>query len=221
LSGDYGRWQADGRLAFLGRRDAQVKVAGFRIELGEIENALLRTPGVRDGAVVVRRTHGRDPQLIAFYTGDRPLVAGMLRAGLGQSLPTYMLPAVAHFCAQLPLTDNGKIDRSALTRLADELEAVHPMGEPPRTASERRLAAAWATVLGVAAPEIGRRDNFFDRGGTSLSAVKLAVALDRAVSLQDITRCPVLSDLALVLDALAAEARPRRSTVSLDQQESR
>jgi hypothetical protein len=144
-----------------------------------------------------------------------------LRARLGQSLPTYMLPAVAHFRAQLPLTDNGKIDRSALTRLADELEAEHPVGEPPRTASERRLAAAWASVLGVAEPEIGRRDHFFDRGGTSLSAVKLAVALDRAVSLQDITRFPILSDLALVLDAMADEAGPRRSTVSLDQQESR
>jgi amino acid adenylation domain-containing protein len=222
LSGDYGRWQADGTLAFLGRRDAQVKVAGFRIELGEIENALLRTPGVRDGAVVVRRTQGKDPQLIAFYTGDRPLATDALRARLGQSLPTYMLPAAAHFRAQLPLTDNGKIDRSALTRLADELVAAHPLGDPPRTASERRLAAAWAAVLGVAEPEIGRRDHFFDRGGTSLSAVKLAVTLDRAVSLQDITRFPVLSDLALVLDAMAAdEPGPRRSAVSLDQQESR
>ena len=51
--GDYGRWRPDGKLEFLGRRDAQVKIRGFRIELGEIENALLRVPGVRDGAVVV------------------------------------------------------------------------------------------------------------------------------------------------------------------------
>ena len=51
--GDYGRWQPDGKLEFLGRRDTQVKIRGFRIEIGEIENALLRVPGVRDGAVVV------------------------------------------------------------------------------------------------------------------------------------------------------------------------
>ena len=53
LGGDYGRWQPDGKLEFLGRRDSQVKIRGFRIEIGEIENALLRVPGVRDGAVVV------------------------------------------------------------------------------------------------------------------------------------------------------------------------
>ena len=52
-SGDHGRWLPDGRLEFLGRRDSQVKIRGFRIEIGEIENALLRVPGVRDGAVVV------------------------------------------------------------------------------------------------------------------------------------------------------------------------
>ena len=52
-SGDFGRWRPDGKLEFLGRRDTQVKISGFRIEIGEIENALLRVPGVRDGAVVV------------------------------------------------------------------------------------------------------------------------------------------------------------------------
>src|SRR5437773_1068565 len=55
-SGDYGRGLADGKLEFLGRRDSQVKISGFRIEIGEIENQLLKLPGVREGAVVVR-TH--------------------------------------------------------------------------------------------------------------------------------------------------------------------
>src|SRR5437879_5384582 len=52
-SGDYGRWLPDGKLEFLGRRDTQVKISGFRIEIGEVENILLRSAGVRDGAVVV------------------------------------------------------------------------------------------------------------------------------------------------------------------------
>ncbi len=55
-------------------------------------------------------------------------------------------------------------------------------------------------MLGVPADRIGRRDHFFDRGGTSLSAVKLAIALRRAVSLKDVTRHPVLADLADVVD---------------------
>jgi len=55
-------------------------------------------------------------------------------------------------------------------------------------------------VLGIPADQIGRRDHFFDRGGSSLSAVKLAIALKREVSLKDITRHPVLADLAGLLD---------------------
>jgi surfactin synthase thioesterase subunit len=55
-------------------------------------------------------------------------------------------------------------------------------------------------VLGIPEDRIGRQDHFFDRGGTSLSAVKLAIALKRAVSLTDITRNPVLADLAKMVD---------------------
>src|SRR5204863_4113880 len=84
-SGDYGRWLPDGKLEFLGRRDTQVKVSGFRIEIGEIENTLLRLPGLRDGAVVVtgRGDHGK--RLVAFYSGERALDAGLLRDRLGES----------------------------------------------------------------------------------------------------------------------------------------
>jgi hypothetical protein len=62
------------------------------------------------------------------------------------------------------------------------------------------VAAAWAKVLGIPQDEIGRTDSFFDRGGTSLSAVKLAIALDRAVTLPDLLRHPVLADLAALID---------------------
>jgi hypothetical protein len=55
-------------------------------------------------------------------------------------------------------------------------------------------------VLSIPQGQIDRRDHFFDRGGTSLSAVKLAITLDRAVSLKDLTRHPVLADLAGLVD---------------------
>src|SRR6185437_1846939 len=72
--------------------------------------------------------------------------------------------------------------------------------EPPATPTEQRLAAAWATVLGEPVEQIGRRDHFFDKGGTSLTAVKVVIALKREVSLKDITRQPVLADLAELID---------------------
>jgi amino acid adenylation domain-containing protein len=198
--GDYGRWQPDGKLEFLGRRDTQVKLNGFRIEIGEIENTLLRVPGIRDGAVVVAERTDQSKHLVAYYAAQRPLAVDILRDRLSESLPTYMVPTAFQWRESLPLTANSKIDRKTLTALAGDLDVVDDDYRAPATPTEQRLAAAWATVLGIPADQIGRRDHFFDRGGTSLSAVKLAITLDRSVSLKDITRHPVLADLAGLVD---------------------
>jgi surfactin synthase thioesterase subunit len=206
-SGDYGRWQPEGKLEFLGRRDNQVKIRGFRIEIGEIENALLRVPGVGDGAVVVAQGADRGKRLVAFYSGRRPLQVDVVRDTLGELLPEYMVPSVLHWREGLPLTANGKIDRKTLTVLAGQLDGsdVTEQGyHAPTTPTEVRLAAAWAKVLGIPADQIGCRDHFFDRGGTSLSAVKLAITLGRAVSLKDLIRHPVLADLAALVDGRSA-----------------
>jgi AMP-binding enzyme/Phosphopantetheine attachment site/AMP-binding enzyme C-terminal domain len=208
--GDHGRWRPDGKLEFLGRRDNQVKISGFRIELGEIDNALLRVPGVRDGAVVVAERPDRGKHLVAFYSGPEKLPLGVLRETLGASLPHYMIPVRFHRQNRLPLTPNGKINTKALAALAAEsAESADPTdaegtSNVPTGHTEQRVAAAWAGVLGVPIDRVGRHDHFFDEGGSSLSAVKLAVALHRAVSLVDITRHPVLADLAALTDRRVA-----------------
>jgi amino acid adenylation domain-containing protein len=199
-SGDHGRWRPDGKLEFLGRRDSQLKIRGFRIELGEIENTLLRVPGVRDGAVVVAVRPDQSKHLVAFYSGHQLLDIEVLRNRLGESLPEYMVPSAFHWLERLPVTANSKIDKKTLTKLAEQLSAVEDNYDAPATATEKRLAAAWATVLGVPQEQVGRMDHFFDRGGTSLSAVKLAVNLDRVFSLKDLTGHPVLADLAALVD---------------------
>ncbi|MGI9613271.1 MAG: AMP-binding protein, partial [Acidimicrobiales bacterium] len=198
-SGDYGRWRPDRKLEFRGRRDAQVKIRGFRIEIGEIENTILGVDGVRQGAVVVTERADNSKQLVGFYSGQQHDVASM-QAQLGESLPEYMVPPVIHWQESLPLTDNSKIDKKKLRVLAAELDVVEVGGDAPQTETEQRLAKAWAGVLGVPEDQISRTDDFFDRGGTSLTAVKVAIALDRAVTLKDITRHPVLADLAALVD---------------------
>jgi amino acid adenylation domain-containing protein len=199
-SGDHGRWRPDGKLEFLGRRDSQLKIRGFRIELGEIENTLLGVPGVRDGAVVVVERADQSKHLVAFYSSQQPLDIDVLRDRLGESLPEYMVPTAFVWRESLPLTANSKIDKKTLARLAGELNVVEDNYDAPKTPTEQQLVAAWAKVLGVPPDQIGRLDHFFDRGGTSLSAVKLAVNLDRIFSLKDLTGHPVLADLAALVD---------------------
>jgi hypothetical protein len=226
-SGDYGRGLPDGKLEFLGRRDSQVKISGFRIEIGEIENQLLKLPGVREGAVVVTEGADQNKHLVAFCSGDRPPNPNVLRDPLAQELPKYMVPSAIHWRKTLPLTENGKIDRKALLALATtsaecrlssvggapaSLDTRHPTlanrQEELSTATERWLAAAWAKVLGIPQDQIGRRDQFFYLGGTSLSALRLAIALDRAVSLKDLNDHPILADLATLIDERGVLAAP-------------
>src|SRR5262249_25869687 len=163
-------------------------------------DALLRVPGVREGAVVVTGRADRSQHLVAFYSGQRPLDANALRDRLSASLPKYMVPTACHWRNRLPLTDNGKIDKRALTALAGELDVAEPSQDGPATATEHWLAAAWAEVLGGPKEQIGRRAHFFEIGGTSLSVLKLAIALDRAVSFKDVIKHPILVDQAELID---------------------
>src|SRR5437870_1934972 len=210
-SGDYGRGLPDGKLEFLGRRDSQVKISGFRIEIGEIENQLLKLPGVREGAVVVTDGADQNKHLVAFCSGDRPPNPGVLRDQLAKELPRYMVPSAIHWRKTLPLTENGKIDRKALLALAGELDSAEQGHDGPSTATEHRLAAAWGEVLGIPKDQIGRRDPFFELGGTSLSALKLAITLERAVSVKDVINHPILADLAMLVDDKVRAAAPSRS----------
>src|SRR5207249_3682361 len=142
----------------------------------------------------------RNKHLVAFCSGDRPPKPGVLRDQLAKELPRYMVPSATHWRTTLPLTENGKIDRKALLALAGELDVAEQRHEEPSTATERRMAAAWAEVLGIPEAQIGRRDHFFELGGTSLSALKLAITLERAVSFKDLINHPILADLATLVD---------------------
>ncbi|MER7235808.1 non-ribosomal peptide synthetase, partial [Streptomyces olivaceus] len=209
-SGDFGRRLPSGELEYLGRRDAQVKISGFRIEIGEIEDRLLQVPGVRDGAVVVAGTDDA-PQLVAYYTGeDAPDGAGTAHA-LGTALPHYMVPHRLHRVRELPLSGNGKIDKKALTaRARDNAHARGSAGTgAPRldTPAERRVAAVWARLLHVPEDRIGRDSRFTDLGGTSLTAIRLAIELDRRVTVAELRDTPTVADVAALLDGKSAPAR--------------
>ncbi|UOX89997.1 non-ribosomal peptide synthetase [Amycolatopsis sp. FBCC-B4732] len=199
-TGDYGRWCPDGVLEFLGRRDEQIKIRGMRVELGEIENAMLRVSGVRDAAVVVKRGADPDTGLVGYYTAAHPVAAADLRSALAGTLPGYMIPAHLRRLPVMPLTDNSKIDKAALVDQADVAGPAREEGAAPRTESELMLAQLWAELLGLPLSNIGRNDDFFRRGGSSLSAIQLVVRLGKRVSLLDVVSNPVLADLAAAVD---------------------
>ncbi|WP_051857669.1 non-ribosomal peptide synthetase [Streptomyces cellulosae] len=213
-SGDFGRWLPDGRLEFLGRHDEQVKIRGYRIELGEIEHRLAAMPGVRDVAVVIDGDLGATRTLVAFFTTDEtdtaaPDTAARARDFLATRLPDYMVPTYCHRLEHLPLTANGKVDKAALAGLAGTLGHGGVTRTAPATPDERRLAVAWAEVLGVPLERIGKDDSFFSLGGTSLAAARLIAHLGRRLTVADLVAHPVLADLARVLTR-RRDGEPRR-----------
>jgi amino acid adenylation domain-containing protein len=173
-TGDLARRLPEGALDFLGRVDHQIKVRGFRVEPGEIEAALGRHPEVRECAVGVRRGPTGDV-LVAYVVG--PQDPGTLRSWLARSLPGWMVPASWVVLDALPLNSNGKLDREALSRIAisTNREEMGADFVPPRTETEREVAAIWAEVLGLT--RVGIHDNFFDLGGHSLLLPRVQLSL--------------------------------------------
>ncbi|MFH8989597.1 amino acid adenylation domain-containing protein [Streptomyces sp. NPDC017940] len=212
-TGDLARWTPDGQLVYAGRADDQTKIRGIRVEPAEIEAALTRHPSVAQAAVVVREEHGA-PHLLACLVPADPAVGGpsdgQLRAFLGEHLPTYLVPSLFLTLDRLPLTPNGKLDRSALVERASADRPGQVNRANPRDHAEWALYQLWRRVLLTA--DIGIRDSFFDVGGTSISAIKLAHAireeLGEDISVRDLLLHPTIEELAERLRRGAADAPP-------------
>jgi pyochelin synthetase len=179
-TGDIGRYLPDGTIELIGRSDLQLKVQGHRIEPGEIEHALRLQPEVEDAVVLAHDSAaGAGRSLVAFVVSaaGRPLSARDLQQRLRQRLPPHMVPGFIRFIDSLPLTPIGKLDRPALQALAGDTDAATPAAVPPRSAQEACIAAVWQEVLGV--QDVGVHDDFFERGGTSLAALRAVAEIGR------------------------------------------
>lgn len=203
-SGDRVRMRADGVMEFLGRLDDQVKVSGVRIEPTEVEMAFERDPRVRRAIVVARRTGDGTVRLVAFIQPDPDCgpTETQVIAAVRAWLPEQAVPAVVHFVESIPLTANGKIDRSALLAL----EA------PPAGTSDSGNASAPTPiedlVLGLCRDLLGRpltvlTDRFTDVGGNSLMTTKLLASIENATGVRlrasELLRQPDLRGIATLL----------------------
>ncbi|MFJ8042102.1 amino acid adenylation domain-containing protein [Kitasatospora sp. NPDC096147] len=194
-TGDLVRRRPDGRLAFAGRADQQVKIRGLRIELGEIEAQLTRHPAVLQAALDVR-----DGRLVAYLTATGPVDGAELRRHAAGQLPEYMVPAAYVQLDALPLTPNGKLDRRALP--APELP-TRAEGRAPRTPREELLRTLFAEAL--TQPDLTVDDDFFALGGHSLLATRLVsrirTALGVRLNLRSLFEAPTVAALAELLDS--------------------
>jgi len=213
-SGDLARRRPDGDIEYLGRIDQQVKIRGFRIEPAEIESVLLDHPAVREAAVVVAPTAAGEPRLAAYvvrYTESSD--PADLLAHLRTRLPDYMVPSAFVFLGALPLNENGKLDRRRLPAPNGAPPVAHEAAGP-RTPTEVALAGIWQEALELS--YVGIHDSFFDLGGHSMLAVKIARRSCEAFGIDlpvaALFRAPTVAKLAEAIDALKVTTRPRAAS---------
>lgn len=175
---DIGRWTAQGELLMLGRSIDTIKVSGQAVALGEIEHALLDHSDVEAAAVI----HHRD-RLVAFVKAK----AGSQLSNVdwsvfvAETLPAFMVPARTMEVSEMPVGSSGKLDRMALVAIAErDWQEQRGSGGPPRGGAESAIVAVWAEVLALDPETIGREDNFFRIGGSSLLAIRVSQKLQSA-----------------------------------------
>ena len=202
-TGDRARMLANGEIEFLGRFDDQVKIRGYRVELGEIVACLNRNPDVESSTVIVSDGRADGPALVAYVVprDGASVTESGLRAYLAAKLPDYMIPISLISISALPVTANGKLDKSALPaprgddRLA--ISATEHSGTEQCSVAKERVAELVASLLNL--PSIGADENFFMAGGHSMFGVQLVAKIRETfgvkLTLRQLFKAPTVATL--------------------------
>jgi len=210
LTGDLASYEPNGTIAFLGRRDDQVKVRGYRIELGEIEVILNAIDGIKQAVVIAKNDLAGQSKLLAYLVAaNLEINSPMVRKHLEEKLPDYMIPSSFVWLADLPKTTSGKVDKKALPAPEQKRPELSVLFSPAVSQREKRMAAVWANVLEL--DTIGIHDNFFELGGNSLLALKTVSLLRSAEQIElPITKLYQFPTISTLLDYLQSGSNQKQ-----------
>ena len=192
-SGDIAYFNAAGEIMHCGRNDNQVKIRGLRVELDGIENTMNTYPGIERSVVLVLG-EGDGKYLCGYYVAKHPVDENELSAHLRKTLTAYMVPSVYVYLEKLPLTVNGKVNKKALPR--PEAKKKEHLGRSAATDLQREIAEMFAKALGI--DEIGVDEDFFEAGGTSMLASKVAMSAmvkGMPIAYQDVFAYPTVEQM--------------------------
>ena len=116
-------------------------------------------------------------RLVSYYVAPVEIPAPVLKEHAAAKLPHQVVPSQFVRLDSIPLTANGKVDKSALPRPGAQQRSLDTVFVAPSGDVETRLVEIWEDVLGVTA--IGTRDNFFDLGGDSIMAIQIVTRANR------------------------------------------
>lgn len=187
-----------------GRTDHQVKIRGYRVELEAVEAAALQYSQISSAAARIWPEITGENRLSLYIVGNGTTSPNPseLKAFLAKSLPTYMLPSDIISLPEMPLTSNGKTDRS---RLPEPLTSnISQLYTAEFSTYEAAIATMWAELLGLRS--INLDDNFFDLGGHSVLIAalqqRLAVELKQRIPMAQLFHSPTVRKQAALLQQI-------------------
>lgn len=183
-TGDLAKWNNDGDLVYIGRKDNQVKLRGYRVELSEIENQIQLLPGVKEVVVMLLDNH----TLASYYSTYNSIVTEkFIKKSLKKVLPEFMIPVYFIHLNELPLSPNGKIDKKTLPLPIID-EKTNDIKNAQNQVQEIMLDT-WKEVFMM--EELGVTTNFFEIGGDSIKAIQIVSRLrnkDLVLKVNDILK---------------------------------
>ena len=199
-TGDLARMRPDGVLEFVGRRDAQVKVDGVRIEPAEVERALERHPAI-ERAVVSATVPDRAStvRITAAYTSTSgtPVAPADLDAHLRSLLPPPAVPGALRFVPDLPLTDNGKVDHTALDALV--------AGDEPAPSAPGLLGELAAVFEELTGQRIAHGESLVEAGANSITVARFITTVRERLGHRlrpvEVMRADSLAGVAALIEA--------------------
>ena len=171
-TGDIGRYLVNGEIEYIGRRDFQIKIRGLRVELSEIEKKLKDYPDVKNCSVIYVKDTS-DPYIAAFFTSSINIDIAQIRLSLSKSLPLYMVPKYFVQIDELPMNNNGKVDKKALLQYKIDVKTENNY-TPPTNDIEKLFCEIWENLLNT---KVGIDDDIFELGADSLLAIKFKTEL--------------------------------------------
>ncbi|MDM0116965.1 amino acid adenylation domain-containing protein [Variovorax sp. J22R133] len=220
ITGDLGWTGTDGHIYITGRASEIINRGGEKIAPHEIEQALLALPAVAQ-AVAFPAPHptlGEDVHAAVVLTHNASADPRALRRALFGALADFKIPACIHLLEKIPTGVGRKVQRRRMHEQLQFIPRLQPAATGPRaplTPLQARMAALFAQIL---RRPLGDTDaNFLAMGGDSLSAARLALAVNRdcgvAISVAHVLAAPSVTEFAALVQAAIDDVAARGSAV--------